>query len=50
MADTDYWHSFQVVFKIIPISRNLATIQAVSYLLDKVHNLHRKKKEKEKNI
>lgn len=50
MADTDYWHSFQVVLKIIPISRNLATIQAVSYLLDKVHNLHRKKKEKKKNI
>lgn len=48
MADTDYWHSFQVVLKIIPISRNLATIQAVSYLLDKVHNLHRKKKKKRK--
>lgn len=48
MADTDYWHSFQVVLKIIPISRNLATIQAVSYLSDKVHNLHRKKKKKRK--
>lgn len=46
MANTDYWHSFQVVLKIIPISRNLAAIQAVSYLPDKMHRLNNKIKRK----
>ena len=40
MANTDYWHSFQVVVEIIPISRNLATIQPVVYLLDKIHRFN----------
>lgn len=49
MVNTDYWHSFQVVLKIIPISANLATVQNVSYLLHSVHNLSKKQKTQNNN-
>lgn len=50
MVNTDYWHSFQVVLKIIPISRNLATIQLVSCLLDQVLPFKQKEEKRKKKI
>jgi len=32
MANTDYWHSSQVALEIIPIRRNLALIQADTFI------------------
>lgn len=36
MANTDYWHSSQVALEIIPIRRNLALIQAGTFVYSRM--------------